>query len=197
MSGKSGNTYSPQINRIRASLLNDEGMSSLIEEFDEKDLGRSLAFLTTFESTSAIQKILGKPASDLRILCDVNFSYALTHMIYENIGIPHFTFSKRTKDEFSLVTNCKGSIKQNSSDKALYEYAQSNDYDAILSCDKNLSGSNDLCYIANHHFSDKADQPAIVIIPVGVHKGLDFIKVNGSEIIDTVDKHENAVIDLT
>ncbi|MGH1374792.1 MAG: hypothetical protein ACRBCK_00470 [Alphaproteobacteria bacterium] len=192
--------YNPLTERVRDALLAGEAPEDLMQEFGDKETGRSLAILSTFEPPEQREALFGKPASDLKILCDVNFSYALTLPIYENIGAPHYTFSQRFKDQFMLESAGIGEIRPNSSDVDLYAYARDNSYDAILSCDRNLSGSKDLCWIARDSFSKRnADDPlipTIAILKPGDEAGAVFLEQYGSRIIDSIEKRDKPFVDF-
>ncbi len=193
--------YNPLTNRIRAALLEGENPEDLMNEFGDREVGRSLAILSTFETPEDREALLGKPASDLKILCDVNFSYALTLPIYQNVGAPHYTFSQRFRDQFTLESSGVGEIRPNSSDVDLYAYARENEYDAILSCDHNLSGPEDLCWIARDSFSrrnpDDALIPTIAVLQRGDEEGIEFLETYGARIIDSIEQRGKPFIDFT
>jgi len=201
MAEKEPNKYNPLTNAIREALKNKETVTSLSEKYGKVEAGRSLALLTTFEDQETLETLLGEPASDLKVLCDVNFSYALTTAVYENIGIPHFTFGKTFKNQFLLESAGIGNIQPRDSDRDLYAYAVTNQYDAILSCDRNLSGPEDLCFIAREHFTDHGAEtgrpPTIALLPKGNRKGIAYLEENGSSIISAIEKREKPFIDIT
>lgn len=200
MTDKKSNNYDPITNAVRAALENGEDVPALKKRFGRPELGRSLALLTTFEDRETLEALLGKPASDLKILCDVNFSYQMTAAIYENVGIPHFTFGTTFKDQFLLESGGIGNIQPRDSDKDLYAYAIANQYDAILSCDRNLSGPEDLCFIAREHFTGHSAEtgklPVIALLPKGQMKGGAYLEEHGTGIISEIEKAEKPLVDF-
>lgn len=191
-----GKKYNPLTRKMKQRLGEGQEINSLVNEFGKIEVGRSFALLTTFENKEDIKNLAGEPASDLKILCDVNFSYNLTQSIYEHIGIPHFTFSERFKDKFFLSSSEQGAIRRNSSDQDLYAYARQNKYDAILSCDSNLSGPKDLCWIARDAFQKNPDTklPSIIILSKTDENQDKFIQNNGSRIIQAIQEGDNSII---
>ena len=156
-----------------------------------------LAILMTYEQPKSLSALLGEPASDLTVLCDVNFSNKHALSIYQNIGTPHFIFSREIQTQITTMIGTHGSIFQNAPDTELFSFAKDNHYDAILSCDKALYNDKDLCVIAKNDFNKHSEAalfpsvPVVIMPPESPAKSeasslQSFIEENGREIAERI-----------
>ncbi len=188
--------------------LKEHGVSYLdnLPEYEQHKVNKSLVLMMTYEDHSSLSELLGEPASDLDILCDVNFSPELALSIYQNIGVPHFISGRSTRESLPTDQYPEQDIFQSAPDTELFSFAQNHQFDAIISCDCVLGDDDDLCVIAKNAFNARADDdsspfPAIIILPTPDFKATqaqkEFMKREGENIVTEVRAQNQPYINLT
>lgn len=83
-------SYDPITQAVRDDLLNGRGVAEIQGVHGARDFNKSTAILMTYESLDNLEKMFGKPGSDLEVLCAKGIENSSALTIYQNIGVPHY-----------------------------------------------------------------------------------------------------------